>query len=298
MKRFTIQVPASSANIGPGFDSLGLAVNLHLNLEVTEADNWEFEHRSSLLGPVTNYEEHFIYQIAKQTAARHNKELRPCKVVETSNIPLARGLGSSSSAVLAGIEIANQLCNLSLTTEEKLQYGTDIEGHPDNIAPALYGGLVIAAITDDQETHWVRLPEIKSDIIVHIPNVELKTEKARGVLPESYSRGQAASASAVSNVLIAALLSSDYSLAGKMMEKDLFHEPYRAELIPNYHLIRNSANEYGAYGTVISGAGPTMISFVPEGAGETIANQMKKILPDYEIKALQIDQTGLKIDCG
>ncbi|AXI07878.1 homoserine kinase [Oceanobacillus zhaokaii] len=296
MRSFTIQVPASSANIGPGFDSLGLAVNLHLKLEVTEADKWEFEHRSPLLGPVTNYEEHFIYKIAKETAARHNKELRPCKVVETSDIPLARGLGSSSSAVLAGIEIANQIANLSLTAEEKLQYGTDIEGHPDNIAPALYGGLVIAAITDDQETHWVRLPEIRSDIVVHIPNVELKTEKARGVLPEDYSRGQATSASAVSNVFIAALLSDDYSLAGKMMEKDLFHEPYRADLIPNYHLIRNSAKEYGAYGTVISGAGPTMISFVPKGDGETIADQMRRILPDYEIKALQVDLTGLKVD--
>lgn len=296
MRRFTIQVPASSANIGPGFDSLGLAVNLHLTLEVTEADKWEFEHRSSLLGPVANYEEHFIYKIAKEIAARHNKELHPCKVVETSGIPLARGLGSSSSAVLAGIEIANQICHLSLTAEEKLQYGTEIEGHPDNIAPALYGGLVIAAITEDQQTHWVRLPEIAADIVVHIPNVELKTEKARGVLPDSYTRGQAASASAVSNVMIAALLSGDYALAGKMMEKDLFHEPFRAELIPNYHHIRNTAKEYGAYGTVISGAGPTMISFVPKGEGENIASQMRELLPDYEIKALKVDQTGLKVD--
>ncbi|WP_085993546.1 homoserine kinase [Oceanobacillus senegalensis] len=292
MRPFQISVPASSGNVGPGFDSMGLAVNLYLTLEVEESDKWEFYQDSSSTSPV-DYEDHFIYKIAKQTAERNNQILPPCKVTEMSEIPLARGLGSSASAILAGIEIANQACQLNLTNEDKLRYGTEIEGHPDNIAPALFGGLVISAIVDNK-IERIEVAGLDMDIVVSIPNLELKTEAARKVLPEQYSRNHAASASGISNLVVAALLQRNYSLAGRMMEQDLFHEPYRAELIPNYDVIRKEAKRNGAYGSIISGAGPTMMSFVPVGKGQSIANEMKKALPDYHVKALQIDIEGLK----
>jgi len=295
MKPFCIQVPASSANIGPGFDSIGLALNLYLTLEVELADEWEFINHSPHLTQDSDYRDNYIYQIAKQIADLHQKVLPASKVVIKSDIPLARGLGSSASAIIAGIELANQLGELSLTAEEKLQYGTDIETHPDNIAPALFGGVIIAVTTDD-EIDWVKVPDFTVDSLVYIPNVELKTEAARSVLPENFTRGHAAQASAISNVLIASLLTGDYHLAGKMMEKDLFHEPYRAELIPHYDEIKKEAKKLGAYGTVISGAGPTMISFTPGGKGQSIADEMKKLLPEYEIKVLTIDHTGLKVN--
>ncbi len=296
MKQFNVSIPASSANIGPGFDSAGLALNRFLTLEVTEQEEWEFEHKSHFLPSFTNYTDHFIYQIAKHTADRHQKALPGCNVTVASEIPLARGLGSSASAVLAGIELANQLCNLSLTGEQKLEYGTDIEGHLDNIAASLFGGVVVTATTQNNQVEYVRLSELDLDVVVCIPDSELKTETARSVLPANFSRKNATTASAVSNVMIAALLSGDFHVAGRMMENDLFHEPYRAELIPNYENIRQEAKAMGAYGTVISGAGPTMISFVPKGKGSDIREQLEVGLAGYTIAALQIDQTGLQVN--
>ncbi|MGY0693446.1 homoserine kinase [Virgibacillus sp. FSP13] len=295
MSMFHLSLPASSANIGPCFDSAGIALNRYLTIEVVEHDKWEFEHRSPLLPTFTNYEDHFIYQIANRIAEHHNRSLPTCKVKIDSEIPLARGLGSSASAVIAGIELANQLCNLSLTPKEKLHYGTDIEGHPDNVAAVLFGGFVITVKTSDMGVEYVPLPNPNIDVVVYIPNAELETATARKVLPESFTRKDAANASGISNLMIASLLSGDYKLAGKMMEQDLFHEPYRAELIPHYQDIKHGAGQCGAYGTVISGAGPTMISFVPKGDGETVSKQMKTMLPNYQVEALKLDHNGLQV---
>ena len=145
MTRFTISVPSSTANIGPGFDSAGMALNLYLVLHVEESDQWVFEHRSAMLPPTTEAKEHFIYQIAERTALLYNSVLPSCKVIVESEIPLARGLGSSASAAVAGIELANQLCKLELTQQEKLDCASEFEGHPDNAAAALLGGFVVTA---------------------------------------------------------------------------------------------------------------------------------------------------------
>lgn len=296
MNQFKITVPASSANMGPGFDSVGLAVNRFLTLYVKKQEEaWSFEHHDHFLPVITDYKDHLIYQIAQQTAERYQKILPACQVTVESEIPLARGLGSSSSAVLAGIELANQVCDLSLTREQKLQFGTEIEGHPDNIAPALFGGIIVTTTTPDGDVEYVSLPTLDLDVIVYIPTVELKTEAARHVLPEVFSRTDATTASSISNVMIAALLSGDYELAGKMMENDGFHEPFRAGLIPNYEIIKQEAKKAGAYGTVISGAGPTMISFVPKRKTTEIAARIETQLPDYEVAMLEIDQNGLQV---
>ncbi|MEN1968096.1 homoserine kinase [Lentibacillus sp. N15] len=295
MNMFRITVPASSANIGPCFDSAGLALNRYLTLDVMEHDKWEFEHHSHLLPSSTNHEDHFIYQIAKQTANIYQKKLPACKVLVDSQIPLARGLGSSASAILAGIELANQLCDLRLSEQEKLDTGTIIEGHPDNIAAALFGGVVLSLKNDEEETTYFRLPSLNLDLIVYIPNFELKTKAARNALPKSYTRQEAAHASGISNLMIAALISGDYILAGKMMEQDIFHEPYRASLISNYQMIREHAKKFGAYGTVISGAGPTLISFVPKGKGRTIVEQVHALFLDYQVSALALDLNGVQV---
>jgi homoserine kinase len=295
MSPFHITVPASSANIGPAFDSAGLALNLYLTLQVEKAEKWEFEHRSPLLPDPTSYEAHFIYQTAKKIADQYDKQLHPCKVDMESEIPLARGLGSSASAVIAGIELANQICGLHLTTEEKLNAATEMEGHPDNVAPALFGGLIISATTEGKTVHSVKLAELDTDMILYIPKIELKTETAREVLPKEFSREEAVSANSISNVMIAALMTNDYRLAGEMMEKDLFHEPYRAELIPNYPEIKQMAKECGAYGTVISGAGPSLISFVPRGEGAKMEKQLQALFKDHRVHALGMDQSGVQV---
>lgn len=234
MKPFRIIVPSSSANIGPGFDSVGLGLSCFLTLEVMVQDTWEIRHKSGPMPSFSDYTDHYIYQIARRIASEHGKEMPGCKVIISSEIPLARGLGSSASAVLAGIELANQLCGLKLSDLEKLEYGTEIEGHPDNIAASLFGGIVITAISQDDQVEYIQVPAPEFDIVVYIPATELKTEEARRVLPESYSRGQAARASAVSNVMIAALLQGNFQLAGKMMQ----HDFSRSHLEP--HLFRTT----------------------------------------------------------
>ena len=291
---FTISVPASSANIGPGFDSAGVAVSRYLTLQVTKAEEWEFIHTNSTIPSVRHYEDHYIYKVAKQVADWQNEHLTPCQVTMTSEIPLARGLGSSASAIVAGIELANQLCQLHLTEKKKLDYAVRIEGHPDNVAAALLGGFVVT-VNMKSNTSYKKLPAIKTDLVVYIPNFELKTEDARKVLPEEFLMKDAATASGVSNLMISAFLTGDYELAGKMMESDLFHESYRAKLIPNYYEIRSEARKLGAFGTVISGAGPTMISFVPEGQGVSITEKMNAIFSDYEVVALKLDENGLQV---
>lgn len=295
MNSVIISVPASSANIGPGFDSLGLALDLYLTLTVTESEAWKIEQQADLLPSFTSYEDHFIYQIARETVNRYGCQLPSCHVTIHSSIPLARGLGSSASAIIAGIELANQCCQLHLTTAEKLQLATIKEGHPDNVAAALIGGLVITAYTENKTIDYYKINNISADIIIFIPDEELKTEASRQVLPEEYSRSQAANASSIANVFLTALISKDYDLAGKMMEKDLFHEPYRAKLIANYSDIRQKGKELGVYGTVISGAGPTMLSFAPKGQGKTIAAKLQAIFPDYLIQSRKIDIKGLEV---
>lgn len=292
MSSFMIRVPASSANIGPGFDSVGLAVNLYLTLEVEQAEAWEFISPSAEMNtPAT---EHFIYKIAKNIADKHGSKLPPCLVRETTSIPLARGLGSSAAAIVAGIELANQLGELNLSQEEKLAYATEIEGHPDNVAPALFGGFVIST-SINQEINWLQVDQLEMDLVVYIPELELKTEDARNVLPEAYSKDEATLASGISNLTVAALVHGDYELAGAMMEKDRFHEPYRKSLIPHYDWIRKTAIEFGAYGTVISGAGPTMISFVPSGNGNELIQHFSSLV-DYRLECLKMDGEGLKVE--
>jgi|SRR5690625_3901540 len=295
MKSFMLKIPASSANMGAGFDSIGLAVQRYLTLKVETSDSWEFIHQSASLPTYTNPEDHFIYKVALHIAQKFKKSLRPCQVTMTSEIPLARGLGSSATAVVAGIELANQICSLKLTKEQKLHEATLLEGHPDNVAPSIFGGCIITNISDSGEINYVKIDSLKVDLIIAIPDVELKTEKARQALPTEISFQRAVKASSVGNLMIAAFLQKNYTLAGKMMESDLLHEPYRAKLIPNYKMIRTLAKNLGAYGTVISGSGPTMISFAPQNKGEQIVKSLTEQLPDYAIEKTTIDTKGLQI---
>jgi|SRR5690625_281039 len=295
MPSFTLKIPASSANMGAGFDSIGLAVQRYLTLDVEPSDTWEFVHQSNALPAYTNPTDHFIYKVALHVANKFDRTLSPCKVTMTSEIPLARGLGSSAAAVVAGIELANQICSLELSDEQKLQEATLLEGHPDNVAPSIFGGCIISNISESGDISYLKVDSLNVDLVISIPDVELKTEKARQVLPTDVPFQRAVKASSVGNLMIAALLQENYPLAGKMMESDLLHEPYRARLIPNYKMLRTLTRNFGAYGTVISGSGPTMISFVPEGKGNEIARKIADQLPDYTIEKTTIDKQGLQI---
>ncbi|MEK4029807.1 homoserine kinase [Pseudobacillus sp. FSL P4-0506] len=281
----TMKVPASTANLGPGFDSLGLALNLYLTLEITPASEWHFEHRSPALAGLPNDKTHLVYQAAEKTANAYGGTLPPLHIVMDSEIPLARGLGSSAAAIAAGIELADRYANLQLSDQEKLKIGNQMEGHPDNIGASLFGGMV-AGVSFGEEADIVQLPVPDVDVVVLIPSYEVKTSDARSVLPESFTRQKAVEASAVANVLLAALSAGNYELVGKLMEKDQFHEPYRLQLIKELPEARKLAHEAGAYATVISGAGPTILTFAPKGTASDILSVFRDQFTDCEVKQL------------
>lgn len=139
--RIMIKVPASTANLGPGFDSMGLALDLYLTLEIEKSKEWHCYSTCEELKDFSTGKDNFIVQVALKTAAHYGVELPPCKIKVDSNIPLARGLGSSASAIVAGIELADTVGGLQLTKHEKLLHATEWEGHPDNVGASIYGGL-------------------------------------------------------------------------------------------------------------------------------------------------------------
>lgn len=292
-----IIVPATTANIGLGFDSIGIAVNLYLTLTVVEPSNeWKIEHPFGEAVP-SNQENLII-----ETALAVCPTLQPHYLVCESDIPMTRGLGSSSSAIVAGIELANQLGNLNLTPQKKVEWATKLEGHPDNVAPAILGGLVVATYDEEsQEVDYLQ-KEIQSDIqgIALIPDFELSTKVSRQVLPREFVYAQAVQASSRSNVLVAALWQEDWENVSRILEKDLFHEPYRETLIPFLTPVRTLAKEKEAIGTYLSGAGPTVMVLSSKDKSTTIVEYLEEHLPselgNYNIQVLTVDQVGVRVE--
>ena len=292
-----IIVPATTANIGLGFDSIGIAVDLYLTLTVVESSKkWKIEHPFGEAVP-TNQENLII-----ETALAVCPTLQPHHLVCESDIPMTRGLGSSSSAIVAGIELANQLGKLNLTPQQKVEWATKLEGHPDNVAPAILGGLVVATYDEEsQEVDYLQ-KEIQSDIqgIALIPDFELSTKASRQVLPSEFVYSKAVQASSRSNVLVAALWQEDWENVSRIVEKDLFHEPYRETLIPFLTPVRKLAKEKEAIGTYLSGAGPTVMVLSSKDKSTTIVEYLQEHLPselgNYNIQVLTVDQVGVRVE--
>ena len=285
-----IIVPATSANVGPGFDSVGVAVTKYLEIQVCEErEEWMIEHQ---LGKwIPRDERNLLLKIALQIAP----DLQPRRLKMISDIPLARGLGSSSSVIVAGIELANQLGNLKLTDHDKLQLATKIEGHPDNVAPAIYGNLVIASSVEDQVSAVVA-PFPECAFLAYIPNYELRTRDSRGVLPKKLSYKEAVAASSIANVAIAALLTGDMVKAGQAIESDLFHERYRQDLVREFATIKKVAKRNGAYATYLSGAGPTVMVLAELDKMPKIKAELEKQPFKGKLHDLQVDTQGVRVE--
>ena len=285
-----IIVPATSANVGPGFDSVGVAVTKYLEIQVCEErEEWMIEHQ---LGKwIPRDERNLLLKIALQIVP----DLQPRRLKMVSDIPLARGLGSSSSVIVAGIELANQLGNLKLTDHDKLQLATKIEGHPDNVAPAIYGNLVIASSVEGQVSAVVA-PFPECAFLAYIPNYELRTRDSRGVLPKKLSYKEAVAASSIANVAIAALLTGDMVKAGQAIESDLFHERYRQELVREFATIKKVAKRNGAYATYLSGAGPTVMVLADPDKMQKIKEELEKQHFKGKLHDLQVDTEGVRVE--
>lgn len=289
-----MKIPATTANIGAGFDSIGIALNLYLELDVTEAQEWSFELASPSLEGLPTNKDNYIYQIAKLMAMRFGKQKLPdCHVKMRSDIPLARGLGSSSTAVVAGIALANELLGLQLTKQEIADLATEVEGHPDNVAPAIYGGCVIGHV--DEGFECIQIPiEEELNFITAIPDFEFETMYARSILPAYYSHKEAVKASSIANVSVAAIMQKNWTLLGKMMKKDLFHQPHRKSLLPDFDQVVE-ALAADVYGTYLSGAGPTMIALADKTV-EGKLSEWKEQFHHLDWKVLKADNVGLVVE--
>ncbi|WP_150202805.1 homoserine kinase [Streptococcus constellatus] len=285
-----IIVPATSANIGPGFDSVGVAVSKYLIIEVLgKSDQWIIEH--DLGRRIPSNERNLLIKVARRIAPA----IRPHHLKMTTNIPLARGLGSSSSVIVAGIELANQLANLQLSNAEKLNLATKIEGHPDNVAPAIYGNLTISSyVNGEVSTVVTKFPEVS--LIAYIPNYELRTKDSRGVLPKELSYQEAVAASSIANVAIAALMKGDMVVAGQAIESDRFHEHFRQGLIKEFPKIKMMAKENGAYATYLSGAGPTVMVLAPKERSNTLKEKIEEQQFKGQVFELQVDCKGVRVE--
>ncbi|QDI93077.1 homoserine kinase [Salicibibacter halophilus] len=290
----TIHVPASSANLGPGFDSIGLAVDRYLTLEVYDADSWRFTTSSPQLEGIPEGKGNMVYQVARAMAATRKKALPPCHVHMTSEIPLARGLGSSAAAIIAAIELADRLLEMDLAKEEKLRFASILEGHPDNVGACLYGALTIGMHTDGK-TRIVTQSTPDVDLVLMVPGDELLTSEARQVLPEALEYRDAVQAGACGNVLVAALLTGNWPLVGEMMGDDRYHHPYRGSLIPGLLEALQEVKKYGVYGAALSGAGPTVLCLAPSNRGEEIAAAIQADYPQYHVEAAKPAIIGAEV---
>jgi homoserine kinase len=260
----TIRVPATSANLGPGFDSLGLALDLwneaviRLAIEYSARVNGEGTER---LSPGEN---NLIIRSAQKLAETAGKRLPPFHLDCINRIPLSSGLGSSAAAKLTGLLGANLLLGKPMSIEEILNLATDMEGHPDNVAPALLGGLVVSTRENGKVfAHRIHLAG-KSDSPIHItvvlPDFHFSTGQARAALPEQVALKEAVHNIGRAMLVTEAFREGDFDLLGKAMT-DTLHQPHRLSLIPGAQQAMDAAKGAGASAVALSGAGPSLIAF-------------------------------------
>ena len=293
-----IKVPGTSANIGPGFDTLGLALNIFNEITV-EKKNSGIEVLWDIPNPNIPLEDNLVYVALVHTLKKYKKEDLGCTVRMTKvDIPISRGLGSSAAAIVCGIYAAHYLMDYSLSTKDIVNIATELEGHPDNVAPAILGNMILSVMTGDSVLYSkIDLPEeIKFNVL--IPNFKLSTEKARSVLPGSYSTADCVSNASRLALMLNFLKEKRYNDLRVCLE-DKIHQPYRFELINNSLDIFEKSKELGALGEFISGAGPTLITWVDKNE-ESYKKELQKYLDTlddkWEIKDLTINTTGTIIE--
>jgi homoserine kinase len=260
--RFTVKAPATSANLGPGFDALGIALDLW-NTVVIDTDGTPGEvinegPEAKILEGHDNLTVH-----AMNTLARDRKcDLPPFSIVADTQVPVSRGLGSSAAALVAGLIAANHLLELELSQDELFQYALRIEGHGDNVGAALYGGAVLAV-------PGVKRPVLLTDgsglgltAVVFIPEATGATWAARAALPHEVPMADAALNLATTSSLAIGLMTANHTLIAAGM-RDMLHEPYRARLFPHLDAMKATARDHGAVGAALSGAGSTVLALVP-----------------------------------
>ena len=278
MSPLQISVPASSANLGPGFDAMGLALDLRLRATVAES---EASRLTFIAGPHAPTHQGFADEIERGLSAILGRKRPPIEIAVDNPIPLGKGLGSSAAANVLGATIAARLVEPEVDQRTLTQIVTDLEGHPDNALPALLGGIVVAAQRGEDAPSYLRFePPSGVRAIIAIPNIELPTAEARAILPELYRKEDA-----VYNVQRAALLAASFASGDlghlRVAMGDRFHQPYRSAFVPGLaECLRIELD--GLLGIALSGAGPSVLALCSSN-GPAIANAMREAFTRHKI---------------
>jgi len=277
MTIFEVSVPATTANIGPGFDCLGAALSLHNIFEFSlAADRLTITASGEGADKVERDETNLVYRAIAKFYQRIDRPIPPIAFHTNTAIPLSRGLGSSATAIVGGLFGANLLAGSPLDRMEILDLAIAMEGHPDNVAPAMLGGCQLMASNQSGGWEFCDLQWHESiGLAVTIPDFELSTAKARQVLPKQFSMQDA-----VFNASHLALLTHGIQTGKASWLKaglqDRLHQPYRQSLIMGMADVQSAAIAAGAFGMVISGAGPTLLSLAPIATIESVAEAMQQ----------------------
>ncbi|HIU64906.1 MAG TPA: homoserine kinase [Candidatus Avacidaminococcus intestinavium] len=295
-----IRVPATSANCGAGFDTLGLACTMynHFTYEIINKGFY-----LDIIGEGAEKLKANRYNLAILSFLKlwniHSNKKIGLKVKMNNVIPLSRGLGSSSSAIVAGLTAANYLTGNKFSKYELLNLATEIEGHPDNVAPAIFGGITVSYMNNSKADTLRFLPAKPFTLLAVIPDLTLPTKIARQVLPSKVEYTDAIFNISRSSLFTAALLTGDFSHISAALE-DRLHQPYRLHLIPGAKKAIIAAKKNGAYNAVISGAGSTLMAYIPaDCATERIAQAMQEALllekTTSSIVVLELDTKGAQV---
>lgn len=259
-----VRVPASSANLGPGFDALGLALNIYLECRFRPSTRLSIEARGRDADQISTGEDNLVWQTALAVAADTGGRLSPIELVIDNRIPIGRGLGSSAAALTAGVVIADHILGLNWGPLRILDEAARIEGHPDNVAACVLGSIVASAIDSEGVARAVRLELPKGfGVAVVTPDFVLPTVEARAVLPETYSSKDTIFNVQRSALLIAALATGSVHAFPAALE-DRLHQPYRLHLVPGLEdALKLRAP--GLLGCALSGAGPSVLVFYERG---------------------------------
>jgi homoserine kinase len=300
-RNYSFRVPAGTSNLGAGFDALGLALEIYLRVRIELSSKTEIVALGIDSAEIPTTSDNLILRVANRVATLRNKELPPFRMTIANEIPLMRGLGSSASAIIAGITCYELATQDRLSEAEIFQYAFEFESHPDNLSPALRGGLVAACRGAESQVFIANLkvaPGVKC--VVVIPEFEVSTEKARAVLPQTYSRPDAVYNIQRAALIIGALTTGSWSLLREAMN-DRIHQPYRKSLIPGFEEIL-ALKTPGMYGVALSGAGPTIFAFAEPAKADAVGWEITAVFEKYKVRALphvvNIDTEGRVIGGG
>lgn len=300
MRKVRVRIPATTANCGPGFDTLGIACSLYNTVEMDynpQGNGFDIFVRGDGANTVPKDGRNLVLRAAQQLLTAADKPHGRIVLKLENAIPLARGLGSSSAAIVGGLTAANAVIGNLFDKEKILDLATAIEGHPDNVAPAIYGGFTISALQDGKVV-CLRLPMPPAlRLVVCIPEFRLSTHKARQALPEVIPHGDAVFNVSRSALLVGAIASGQFQYLTAALA-DRLHQPYRAPLIAGMQDVFDAAVRAGALGAVISGAGPSLMAFSLQDE-DAVGQAMVQAFAAHNVTSryikLGVDATGAQI---